>query len=477
MLIVYYVLRLTDVANRIAMPIITKVMIDAVLNSDIKLFSLTIVVEIFSILIFLVEQTLIDYYDGKIQADNFCNISQKIMHNAEHYARCTEVDFELMLSQNYETVKPYFYSVQIDLIFSCVSIIGILAVMLYYFFEIGLALMFIIPVGILLSKLGEDKINKLAEQSMQHNDNIKMLLLDKIKIANEEFFLKRKQISEGIVIGLTKKFFHNKKELEKKISITNNFLVYGFLNILITGVFIVSCVAMLAKRITFGTLHAMQLYTSQIWTPIENIINAIRQYKKDKPYIEDFIAALNISQQKIINEPIKSISIKKYSGLDKNGNELNVRSDFYFVGGKVYIICGNNGVGKSTLINSIMGLTQRYTGEIFINGKLLQPATSYSEIRYSSPEYYISEFGELSDCANLSSGQTRFNQMRFNLAEMASVYIIDEPTNYLDESNKYKVLDLIRTRLTPNTMVLITTNDTQVKDYFTEAVILELLHA
>ena len=133
-LALYYFLRVVDVANRIVTPIITKVMIDAVLAADIKLLTIAIVLNIVSLFLFLMLQTFIDYYDGKIQADNFCNISKKIIYNAEYYARNTEMDFELMLSQNYETTKPYFYSVQTNLIFSCISIVSILAVLMYYFF-------------------------------------------------------------------------------------------------------------------------------------------------------------------------------------------------------------------------------------------------------------------------------------------------------------------------------------------------------
>lgn len=475
---IFYFLRLLDVAIRVSLPILTKLMIDSVLQQNIRWLFFYAIANLCLTFVFLVVETFLDYYNGKIQADNFCKVSQRLIYNSEYYARSkSEIDFELSLSQNYDIVKPYFFTVITELIFSIVSIASILVVVIYYFWEVGVVLVVAIPIGILLSKVGEDKVNELSEKSTECNNSIKLILLDKIKIANEEFFLRHKQLSEKIIFGISKKFFKNKISLEKQISITSNFLVYGFLNLLITSVFTASCFALIAAKITFGTLQACQLYISQLWSPIEQIISMVKQFKKDKPYIEELIDALDVPLQKTIDDPIKTITIKNYSGLDKNGVELNKRTDFDFVCGKIYIICGNNGVGKSTLINSIMGLSQRYTGEIFINGKLLELGTSYSRVRYCSADSYISEFGELSDCANLSSGQTRFHQMKFNLEEQASVYIIDEPTNYLDESNKHKVLDLIKTKLTPNTILLITTNDIQVKEYFTESEILELHHA
>ena len=475
--LIYCIVNLTFIANHVFTPIATKLVVDSVIDKNLHSTIFWSIINIFSVFIFLIQISILEYIQGKIYADNFCKVSEKLIHNSEYYARSqSEIDFELMLSQNYDIVKPYFFSVATGFIFSVVSIVSILSVMFYYFWQVGVVLVIAIPLGILLSKVGEDKVNALSEKSTECNNSIKLILLDKIKIANEELFLKHKQLSDKIIFGISKKFFKNKTNLEKQISITSNFLVYGFLNLLITGVFTASCFALFAGKITFGTLEALQLYISQLWTPIEEIISMIKQFKKDKPYIEEFIAALDVPLQKTIDEPIKTISIKNYSGLDKNGDELNVRACFNFACGNVYIICGNNGVGKSTFISSIMGLTQRYTGEIFINDKLLPHDTSYSTIRYNSADSYISEFGELSECANLSSGQTRFNQMKFNLSDDANVYIIDEPTNYLDESNKHKTLDLIKSKLTPNTMVLITTNDSAVKDYFNEAVIFELKH-
>lgn len=171
-----------------------------------------------------------------------------------------------------------------------------LSVILYYFWGLALLLIVTIPIGILLSKIGENKINVLSDENNKLNNTIKSLLGDKIKLADEEFFLKRKQLSFGIVNDYILHYLNSKLRFEKTISIVNNFFVYGFLNILITVVFAVSCFAVLFKWITFGTMEALQLYISQLWGPIERIVNLRKKYLNDKPYINEFADALHLPQ-------------------------------------------------------------------------------------------------------------------------------------------------------------------------------------
>lgn len=121
----------------------------------------------------------------------------------------------------------------------------------------GIFLIIFIPFGIFLSKVGESKVNKLSKKNNQLNNTIKNLLADKVKIADEELFLKIKQISTSIISKVANAYI--KSKFEKNISIMNNFLVYGFLNFLPATVFIISCFVVLYKRITLGTLQAFQM--------------------------------------------------------------------------------------------------------------------------------------------------------------------------------------------------------------------------
>ena len=45
-------------------------------------------------------------------------------------------------------------------------------------------------------------------------------------------------------------------------------------------------------------------------------------------------------------------------------------------------IIGPSGAGKTTLLKSIIGLAQRYSGEMFVNGKLLAGSSIPRDIGY-----------------------------------------------------------------------------------------------
>lgn len=107
----------------------------------------------------------------------------------------------------------------------------------------------------------------------------------------------------------------------------------------------------------------------------------------------------------------------------------------------MYLIKGENGVGKSTLLYSMLGLSNRYVGDVIINNKKLSSKISYNDISFTAAQSFISRYGNIKEATQLSSGQTRYNQMKFNLADKTSVIIVDEPTNYLDvEKNELFIL-------------------------------------
>ncbi|MEL3913614.1 ATP-binding cassette domain-containing protein [Treponema pedis] len=461
-----------------AMPLVTKLMIDSVIYLNMKKFVYMILAEIISLVLFLSVEAIKDYIHGKLYADNFVKVSKKMLHNSEYFSRKKDKpNFELMLSQNYNIVKPYFFEIQTTLIFSIIKIIITLSIILYYFFWVGIFLIIFIPFGMFLSKIGEAEVNKLSEKNNELNNTVKNLLIDKVKIADEELFLKIKQIGASIISKITDDYIGSKLKFEKNISLMNNFLVYGFLNFLLAAVFIISCIAVIYNKITLGTLEAFQLYTSQLWTPIERIINIRRQYINDKPYIKEFFAALDLSMQELKYEKIEKITLKNYSGISKNNEPLNKPVNFSFNKGNIYLVQGENGAGKSTLLYSLLGLSNRYSGDIYFNNRKIYAGLSILDISFNGASSFISPYGNLAKSSNLSSGQTRYNQIHHALNEDKHLIIIDEPTNYLDSDKKREVLNLIKSKRNSEVIIIIITNDDFVNKFFpaADSLILEKL--
>ena len=164
-------------------------------------------------------------------------------------------------------------------------------------------------------------------------------------------------------------------------------------------------------------------------------------------------------------------------------SEVNASLDF----GDVCLLIGNNGVGKTTLIKSILNQIPTLKGEIFINKKsnkkltdkeiAEQIAVVFSKAQIPAnyttedlislgkfihlPYYYKLEKEHLEDVNNIIS-QLKLEEYRTTLlqklsdgnlqkafigralAQNSPVIILDEPTTHLDEENKIIILKLLR---------------------------------
>ena len=164
-------------------------------------------------------------------------------------------------------------------------------------------------------------------------------------------------------------------------------------------------------------------------------------------------------------------------------SEFNASLDF----GDVCLLIGNNGVGKTTLIKSILNQIPTLKGDIFINNKNVKKlsdkeiaeqiavvfAKSQIPANYTTedlislgkfihlPYYYKLEKEHLEDVNNIIS-QLKLEEYRTTslqklsdgnlqkafigraLAQNSPVIILDEPTTHLDEENKIIILKLLR---------------------------------
>ena len=182
--------------------------------------------------------------------------------------------------------------------------------------------------------------------------------------------------------------------------------------------------------------------------------------------------------------------------------------------GEVCLLMGNNGIGKTTLIKSILGQNKLLKGDISINGKSLQKLDSNeiasqiaivfskAEIpdnytvtdlislgKYIHYPYYFKlnktdkqEISEIINKLNLSEYQnkklTELSDGNLQkafvgraLAQNSPFIILDEPTTHLDEENKLMILSLLRNLAkSENKLILFSSHDWRLAKEFSDKI-------
>lgn len=182
--------------------------------------------------------------------------------------------------------------------------------------------------------------------------------------------------------------------------------------------------------------------------------------------------------------------------------------------GEVCLLMGNNGIGKTTLIKSILGQNKLLKGEISINGKAVQKMESNeiasqvaivfskAEIpdnytvtdlislgKYIHYPYYFkldeNDKHEILDIINklnlseyqhkklneLSDGNLQKAFIGRALTQNSPFIILDEPTTHLDEENKLMILSLLRElSKSENKLILFSSHDWRLAKEFSDKI-------
>lgn len=181
-----------------------------------------------------------------------------------------------------------------------------------------------------------------------------------------------------------------------------------------------------------------------------------KEYLSGKPAMNNFKSFLTLEPQFFTQEKLETLTLQDFTTLNTAGEPNHLPVDLTWEAGVLQVILGSNGTGKTTLLESILGLTDRYQGRLPINGLANQTC---SDMVYVPAEPYVSTHGQLSQYEQASLGQKKMATLKFALATDKAAYLLDEPTNYLDEQHKQHLVTLLAELMAKNKRVLIVTHD------------------
>lgn len=160
----------------------------------------------------------------------------------------------------------------------------------------------------------------------------------------------------------------------------------------------------------------------------------------------------------------------------KYNNEYVIRDFTYtFVQGNIYFVMGASGVGKTTLLRIIMGLTAQDSGNVQMNSQLsavfqenriveeLSPLTNVKMVLKGVKEELICR--ELKKvlpkscfnrkCSELSGGMKRRVAIVRAMMAQSEAVIMDEPFTGLDAASKEMVMDYILEQRKARTLIIV----------------------
>ena len=256
-----------------------------------------------------------------------------------------------------------------------------------------------------------------------------------------------------------------------------------------------------------------QIYSSI--TLIKNSSYVLGKIKKNFKLFETEKFEPSIKQ---INK-INTLQLKKINFYyDEPKNLIIENFSFNFKKGKMYLIKGSSGKGKTTLINLIMGFLEPKSGSIFVNKTkkiniknmdiirnktFFSPQFSYlfnanlyqnisldfSSNKIINNKLYINALKNANIFRDLKSYVKNFNKkighlgstlsggqiQRISIARVyynkRDIIIFDEPTNNLDQKNKSILLKNIR-NLKKNSIVIVLSHDDDVEKYSDHKILL-----
>ena len=297
----------------------------------------------------------------------------------------------------------------------------------------------------------------------------------------------------------------------------NLFLVYGSLDSIVTllaniSIFVIGGNLVLNGEMSIGTFTIAISYFNYIVQSFKYFSSLGKSYQDNKASYNRILELMNIEEEKqegMILENVDSI-ICQNVGFKRDGKQILANFTQEFTKGNIYCICGNNGVGKSTLINILIGLyPSTYTGKILYNSidikKINMQKIRYSKISvmeqdlvllkgevkdnillssnyslqnikfiiedYKETEGIINSLGKINESkGGVSGGERQKIGMYRAFAKDADVFILDEPTASLDKSSTQYYMQQIVESKKSKIIIIISHDESVMKmcDYIIE---------
>lgn len=424
------------------------------------------------------------------------DIKKSLINNIMHVNQSTLDKFDLTyinqrISSDIDELVSFFINNTIQLFSSVLSIIFILAVILNYDIELAIILIFSVPIYIALYYKFKSILYSSAYKVKEANNKF----FSKINyIVNNLYYIKIKNIYNDVNQYMDKSFdimyndnlnYAKKSYLFSVISSTiNNFL--RVILILIGGTKIIN------GTLSVGNFTVIVSYYSSFIAAVRYFFEFSKNYQSARVSYDRLNELDNLEPHKNGNnriDKLKSIKISNLIYTINNNIIFQQSEDIIFEKNNTYCIVGNNGCGKTTLLNIILDIYKPTEGNIYINNIqtnnldmmyirenfisiLTQETILFEEELELCNDFYEKEL-EYNKKLNVvkrentnqySGGEKQKRELSLILSSNRDCIILDEPTTYLDEISIEVLLNEINS-IKKDKIIIFVSHDDKIKRY------------
>lgn len=242
----------------------------------------------------------------------------------------------------------------------------------------------LIPATIVFSKVAGKKFNRINKELFKLVSNSNTFLFETIRQWRE---IKLNNLEEKFVAT-----YDNMLELQRKINykwilnfalrrsfyLLKDEFVMKVLLYFIGGLFI------LYRRMSVGELMMFMNYLEILSETLETLMQSNSEFIAQKATFERLFKILNVEKKEKmkvcpLNPTITFNEVDYAYAIQKNNVFTKINCEFIF--GKKYLIIGESGIGKSTLIKLLLGINKSDNGKICINDIPMEQIDSRSYLK------------------------------------------------------------------------------------------------
>lgn len=353
-------------------------MIDKVFNADNDLWILFVIILSYGVLficsqlLHFIDNATFSYLKSKMHFDiRFSCVKSMFNANAQYLSQANTGELNTIVNDDVETVVDYINNCYINALSISFELVFVLLMLFFINPLILIYVVLAVATSMVLSWLTAKLVKKRYSESREiYSKNISWLLnilngMREIKIfkAFDNVTNQYKSKTETLM-----KYNKKTSDIEYAISKLN-----GLWSILINiGMIIIAYILITQNRFTVGDYVATTIYLNTVISMMgfyNFLSRAIPNGKVSFKKIIDILELEDENYASSINKEIcfDSVKLKNFSFSYNKETKIFDNANIEINKGAKIAIIGKSGTGKTTFINTLLGLNDYYTGEFMIN--------------------------------------------------------------------------------------------------------------